>query len=119
MIDPNALSLVAQGLRQSIADGIALDISQVLIGNPAVGATQAENQSGLQFLNLFFFRVDYGGFPASTQDDPIYLRLFCLMTAFGNDETDGDNTVTAGENDLRLVGNVIAHMHQSPIIPCQ
>ena len=116
MIDPNALSLVAQGLRESIASGISLDISQILIGNPAVGASTAENQSGLQFLNLFFFRVDYGGYPSSTQTDPIYLRLFCLMTAFGNDETDGDNTVTAGENDLRLVGNVIAHMHQSPII---
>ena len=117
MIDPNALSLVAQGLRDSLAQGLDLDSSQILIGNPAVGASTAENQTGLQFLNLFFFRVDYGGFPASaTSDEPIYLRMFCLMTAFGNDETDGDNTVTAGENDLRLVGGVMAHMHQSPII---
>lgn len=117
MIDANAISLVAQGLRTSLAQGLSIDSSQVLIGSPASNATTAQNQTGLQYLNLFFFRADYGGYsPSAGFDDPIYLRVFCLITAFGNDETDGELTVTAGENDLRLVGGVAAHLHQAPVI---
>jgi hypothetical protein len=44
------------------------------------------------------------------------LRLFCLVTPFGVDEDDNGNTIGAGENELRLMGETIRLFHEMPIL---
>ena len=118
MIPVSSMSITARYLRQILADNIEdVNINNIYISNPK--DLTIDNTE--QCLNLFFYRVDYGGYPADgTPDDPIYIKMFCLITALGADETigEGDNqeTITAGENDLRLIGEVIHALHENPII---
>ena len=113
----NALSLAARALRARLAAYLALPEGQILIGNPATAAELISGQGGKQFLNLFFYRVELSGHPAdATSDDPTYVRVECLITAFGNDEGAAAERVTAGENDLRLIGSVVACLHEAPVL---
>jgi hypothetical protein len=62
---------------------------------------------------LFFYRIEPGGFDADAHpNDPWRVRMFCLITAFGILE-DG---VTAGENELRLLGEVLRIFHETPVL---
>ena len=82
----------------------------VTIGAP--GANLAASNSS-NTLNLFFYRFEPGGFgPEPAPDEPWLLRLHCLVTAFGVLE----NQVSAGENDLRLLGEVIRVFHEKPVL---
>src|SRR5205814_1645176 len=67
-------------------------------------------------LNLFFYRVEYDGYPADgTSEDPFYVRAYCLLTAFclHGIETNG---LSAGEKDLRLIGGAMHWLHANPFI---
>jgi hypothetical protein len=64
-------------------------------------------------LNLFFYNVSYDGYPADgSSEDPFYVRLYCLITAVGAK----NGSPSAGENDLRLIGEVMRVLHQQPVI---
>jgi hypothetical protein len=45
--------------------------------------------------------------------------VFCLITALGATETVGSSAISAGENDLRLVGGVMKRLHERPILSLQ
>ena len=118
MIPVSSMSVTARYLRQILADNITdVNVNNIYISNPkdlSVDTTE-------QCLNLFFYRVDYSGYPADgTPDNPFYVKMFCLITALGADTTEGEGenqeTITAGENDLRLIGEVIHVLHENPII---
>lgn len=65
-------------------------------------------------LNLFFYRFEPSAFQASAYPgDPWRVRLFCMITAFGVDE-DG---IAAGENELRLLGEILRIFREAPIMP--
>jgi len=116
-MDATAISLAARALRTRLASSLSLVEGNIFIGLPSVATKGAEGQTGKQFLNVFIFRIEHGGYPTdATNSDPIYVRLHCLITAFGNDEQNGNNSISAGENDLRLIGGVVAALHEHPTL---
>lgn len=115
MLDPSSLSVAARALRSHIGAAMSLPETQILIGHPNL--TAGGTDGAKQFLNLFFYRVEHGAHPPDgTTDDPFYLRFYCLVTAFGAQETLNGTSISAGENDLRLVGGAMQGLHQNPIL---
>lgn len=118
MIPVSSFSVAARHLRQTLADNITdVDVNHIYITNPK----DLDADKSQQSLNLFFYRVEYSGYPADGKlDDPFYARMHCLITALGVDETIGrgpdKDTISAGENDLRLISEVMRVLHQNPII---
>ena len=118
-MEANAISTAARNLRAYLATQLVISEDNLLIGHPTLAATTAEANPGDQFINLFFFRVEHGGYPADAgNSDPFYVRLYCLITAFGNNETGDDGTITisAGENELRMMGGLMAQLHANPVL---
>jgi len=109
----SSLSQVCRGIATFVAD--RLQASQhnihVRIGNPA-DAAPGESETNHR-VNLFFYRVEPEGFgPSPAPDETWRLRLSCLVTAFGVQE----DQVSAGENDLRLLGGVLGIFHEQPVL---
>jgi len=102
---------------RSIADFVSSKLAaaqnhiQVRIGNPA-SAAPAQGDSDHR-INLFFYRVEPNAFgPAPAPNETWLLRLHCLITSFAVEE----DKVSAGENDLRLLGSVLSAFHERPIL---
>ncbi|HEV8579147.1 MAG TPA: DUF4255 domain-containing protein [Thermoanaerobaculia bacterium] len=114
------MALPASSLSQvcrSIADFVSNRLEaaqrniQVRIGSPA-SAAPAQNDTDHR-VNLFFYRIEPNGFgPAAAPDETWLLRLSCLVTTFGVEE----DQISAGENDLRLLGGVLSAFHERPIL---
>lgn len=120
MAVPSALSIAARALRTHLAGAVGLPESQILIGHPNQAVKDVEGETNKQFLNLFFYRLDYGAAPVDGDaDDPFFLRVYCLITALGTKETSGTTTISAGENDLRLIGGVMKRLHERPTLMLQ
>ena len=114
---PLPVSSLSQVCR-SIADFLSARLEaaqnhiQVHIGSPAAAAPTASND-GDHRVNLFFYRIEPNGFgPAADPDQTWMLRLHCLITSFGVDE----DQISAGENDLRILGGVLSAFHEQPIL---
>lgn len=124
MLPIGSLSEAAYGLRQLLVARITdfeSDIGRIRIGHPGANLKELE-QSTENGLNLFFYHVDYDGYPTDgTADSPFYVRLYCLITAVCQkmDKTDPDNIsgrdIGKGENELRLIGEVMRVLHQQPV----
>jgi len=124
MLEIGSLSEAAYGLRQLLVARIAdlEDISQVRIGHPQASLPLLDKEPG-GCLNLFFYHVSYDGYPADGgADNPFYIRLYCLITAIGHelkkDETGNTSgrDISKGENELRLVGEVMTVLHENPVL---
>ena len=115
MVAPSSLSIVCEHIRQFVRTGVnapanGLDVS--------VGAPAAIDAGGEHHLNLFFYRFEPSGFEAGARPDaPWRIRMFCMVTPFGIDEPSDGATVPAGENDMRMLGDVMRVFHQTPILP--
>lgn len=108
--DPSPLSVVAGALRQMLHETTGVDESLVLVGHPKSSIARSADKSRL---NLFFYRVDSGAYPADgSPDNRLFVRLFCLITPFAV----ADNTMTDGEIELRLAGAAMQAMHQHPML---
>ncbi|ATB39026.1 hypothetical protein CYFUS_004465 [Cystobacter fuscus] len=100
---------VAEFVRESFrAQGFT---PRVLIGTPAEAVTDASSSE--HRINLFFHRFE----PSLVGPDVLpgqswYIRVHCLVTAFAVVE----DSVSAGENDLRLLGEVIRFFHEKPLM---
>jgi hypothetical protein len=109
----SSLSQVCRSIADFLANRLeaAQNNIQVRIGSPASAAPiQGDNEHRV---NLFFYRVEPNGFgPAAAPDETWMLRLSCLVTAFGVEE----DLISAGENDLRLLGSVLSVFHERPIL---
>jgi hypothetical protein len=109
----SSVSQVCRSLAQRLSAGInGADRSRidVLLGTPSAAAP-AETD-GNHRLNLFFFRFEPSGFDAAVLPGETWLlRMHCLATPFCVDET----PVPAGENDLRVIGEVLRHFHEDPV----
>lgn len=109
----SALSIACRWVANHVKEGLTRDGNevQVSIGTPADAAPDAGATD--QRVNLFFYRVEPSGFyPDRTPQDPWLIRLHCLVTAFGVME---DGT-SAGEIDLRMLGEVIRLFHETPVL---
>src|SRR5688572_6826839 len=82
---------------------------RVMIGSPAEAAKIEDEHR----INLFFYLVEPNGFGDVAPNEVWRVRLQCLITAFGIAE----GSISAGENDLRLLGEVLRTFHESPILP--
>lgn len=115
MLPVSAISDAATRLRTLLIGNIddLADLNQVKIGHPK--ETLATMVSDLNSVNLFFYRVGYDGYPADgTSDNPFYVRLYCLVTAVGATPT--DSGPSTGENDLRLIGEIMRVLHEHPLV---
>src|SRR5262245_48569897 len=109
----STLSQVCKSISDFLSDRLeaAQNHIQVCIGNPASAAALQEDDK--HRVNLFFYRVEPNGFgPAAAPDETWLLRLFCLVTSFAAEE----EQISAGENDLRLLGGVLSAFHERPIL---
>lgn len=103
---------------RSIADFLALRLNanansiRVLIGTPAVAAPGPSVNE--HRVNLFFYRIEPSGFFPDVAPDEIWrVRIHCMVTPFGRTE----GQISAGENDLRLLGEIVRVFHETPILP--
>lgn len=114
MLPVSALSNGANNLRNLLLGNIddLIDIKQIKIGHPK--DTLEEMKKDLNNLNLFFYNVTYDGYPADgLSTDPFYVKLHCLITPVGAKK---EGSASPGENDLRLIGEVMRVLHEHPII---
>lgn len=119
MLPVSALSNTANVLRDLFLQEIDdLDaVAQIKIGNPEDTFADLKNTEK-NGLNLFFYSVKYDGYPADgLSSNPFYVRLFCLITAVGFQSQNSEGgTISKGENDLRLIGEVMNVLHKHPLI---
>lgn len=115
MLPVSALSDAANKLRSLLLAQIddLDDAKRIKIGHPKDTFEEIEKVKDKNQLNLFFYNVGYDGTPADgSSEDPFYVRLHCLITAVGAK----NGSPSAGENDLRLIGEVMRVLHQHPVI---
>ena len=113
---PLPLSSLSRVCR-SVADFVGTELEasthsvRVLLGSPAEAAKDAETEHRV---NLFFYLVEPSGFTFGLDPGESWLlRLHCLITPFGAAES----PVSAGENDLRLLGEILRVFHEKPVLP--
>lgn len=110
-VPASSLSIICTSISDFVHNGLNAAVNHILvtIGAPATVASEDDEQR----INLFFYRFEPCGFNADVRPDEIWrLRLFCLITAFGIEE----DTVSAGENDLRMLGEVIRIFREQPVL---
>jgi len=117
VIPVSSFSIAARQLKQLLGKNISdIETDAITISNPKKLSDPPEHS-----INLFFYQIDYSGFPADVSSmNPFYVRIHCLISAFGISDTIGhgqnSETISAAENDLRLVGEVMRVLHQNPVI---
>jgi len=124
MLAIGSLSEAAFSLRRKLVDnisGLDNDISRIKIGHPGSNLKELED-SDENGLNLFFYHINYDGYPADGgADDPFYVRIYCLITAIGHNikKTVPSNMegrdISKGENELRLIGEVMSVLHRHAV----
>lgn len=112
---PSSLSILCKSVLDFVSTGLKdLDDNvEVVMGAPAEALKGDKNR-----VNLFFHRFEPSGFQSDLQpDEPWWIRLHCLVTAFGVTESNvnGDG-VSAGEFELRLIGHVMRLFHETPVL---
>jgi len=108
----SSLSRVCRAIADFVSVGLDASANsiQVMIGSPASAAPAATDTN--HRVNLFFYRIEPAGFfTGDTPGDPWWVRLHCLVTGFGVEE----EQISAGENDLRLLGEVMRLFHETPV----
>lgn len=106
----SSLSIICASVRDFVRlgiDAVGNNIN-VLIGAPAEIVEEGEHR-----VSMFFYRFEPGGFQANAHpQDPWSIRLFCMITAFGIE----DDGVPAGENDLRILGEIVRVFREAPVL---
>lgn len=102
---------------RSIADFIQSSFTasghpiQARLGTPA--AAQPANTDTEHRLNLFFHRFEPMGLGShELPNQTFWIRIYCIITAFAVDE----DRISAGESDLRLIGEVLRLFHETPVL---
>lgn len=116
MTAPNhsSLSSVCRGIADFVKDEIDFgDASvDVVIGNPENAEPSNQGNNNNHQINLFFYKFQPSGFqPDVMPGENWLLRCHCMITPFAVDE---DNK-SAGEIDLRLLGEVMRLFHEQPV----
>ncbi|MDW8323761.1 MAG: Pvc16 family protein [Burkholderiales bacterium] len=110
---PSSLAQVCRRLADDLSEGINGTTTtriSVLLGTPAAAAPADSDND--HRLNLFFFRFEASGLqPDVLPGETWLLRAHCLVTPFCVDEP----PLSAGENDLRAIGEVMRHFHERPV----
>jgi hypothetical protein len=115
----NSISTLCRAVRDHLAAEFNGQDVDVVLGTPAANAPGANDSNAKNTVVLFFHRFGPSGFGTDTTPaDQWRIRLHCLITAFGIDESGpGDEKRSAGENELWLIGEVIRAFHETPVLP--
>jgi hypothetical protein len=106
----SALSVAVVAFLRTALDAGVHDV-KLLVGPPAEGVSIDQDK---QRLSLFFYRLEPSGATYGLDpDEPWPLRVHLLVTALGVPQ----DSVSAGENDLRLLGEVVRAFHEAPVLP--
>jgi len=111
----SSLSVVCSAIYTFVHGGVgaAANSIKVSMGAPAEVSDNDEEHR----LNLFFYRFEPGGFEAAVHpNDPWRVRIFCMISAFGADDSADVGGATAGENALRMIGEVIRIFRERPVM---
>lgn len=109
----SAISQACKSVRDLVSDRLESNGEglHVLMGTPAEAAPSSSTSD--HTVNLFFHRISPAGFGSHAgPGDPWLVRLHCLITAFAT----AGNNISAGENDLRLIGEVVRLFHETPVL---
>ncbi|MDF2177349.1 DUF4255 domain-containing protein [Aliiglaciecola sp. CAU 1673] len=107
----SSLSTICTAVGDFVRSGVNAAANNITVSLAAPAEVAADNAQ--HRINLFFYRFEPSGFQSALRpDEPWRIRLYCLVTGFGIDE---DN-ISAGENDLRLLGEVMRLFHEQPIL---
>lgn len=116
-VPTSSLAQVCMQVRDVISTGIQAQARgiEVTLGAPAViGGMDNPTE---HHLNLFFYRFEPSGFQPDAQPDlPWRMRMFCMITPFGIVESDAGQTISAGENDMRILSETMRVLHETPIL---
>lgn len=110
MVTPTTLSMAARALRTHIATNTDLEETNVLLGHPA--SVQILNGTD-PYLSVYFFSV----YPAANSADirpkeRLDTIVHCIVTPLAKNPTSSASQITSGEEDLRILGQVMACMHE-------
>lgn len=111
--DHSSLSTVCRAIADFVKDEIDFGEAtvNVTLGNPENGEPTGQGNSG-HGINLFFYRFEPSGFQSGVLPGETWMvRGHCLITPFGVDE----GQKSAGEIDLRLLGEIMRLFHEQPI----
>jgi hypothetical protein len=114
---PSALSVAANAVVHSIDTHFRKNGAPVHVfaDTPANSAKRAAPD--LHVINLFFYRIAASGFHAAQgAQDPLMMRLNCLVTPFCKDISDEETLITSGEAELRILGEVVRLFHEHPVL---
>jgi len=108
----STISATVEALRAHVQSRLQAGVGDdptVLAGNPIDAVP--DGAAARQTVNLFVHRFEtWAHDPGVTPGRTLRLRLSCLVTAFGLNA----EGVSAGQNDLRLLGEVIRIIHEEP-----
>lgn len=88
----------------------------ITIGAPGVIYDAADLKNAL---NLFFYRFEPFGFAADAlPGETQYIKVFCIITAFGVDidSSPGSIDASAGFNELRMLSEVMRLFQEQPVM---
>ncbi len=113
-IGASSLSILCLAIENFIREGLNATENNidVTLGAPAVAVNATPKMNRI---NLFFNRFEPSGYAGNGDPgEPWLLRLFCMITAFGED--DNAENISAGEFELRIIGEVIRLFHETPVL---
>lgn len=109
----STLSRVCRSVSDFVSDGLDAANHSIHVTLGAPGGAPVSQTVDYHRVNLFFYRIDPFGFDSDgLPGETGWIRLHCLVTAFGLLE---DN-ISVGENDLRLLGEVMRLFHETPVL---
>ncbi|MCG8551560.1 MAG: DUF4255 domain-containing protein [Desulfobacterales bacterium] len=113
-LNPSGLSEAVLALRRLLGQHInGIDENRINIGAPK--QTQDELTGSDQQLSIFVYNAQISPNTADVHPlDTPTVRLHCLITPFG--VADAEANISAGENELRLMGEVLRVMHENPSV---
>jgi len=109
----SSISVVCNAVYEFVRTGVGAAANGITVTMGAPARVADDNDSPPHRINLFFYRFEPSGFESAAHpNDPWRIRLYCLISAFGIDE----GAVQAGENDLRMLGEIIRIFRERPVL---
>ncbi|MBT8341114.1 MAG: DUF4255 domain-containing protein [Desulfatitalea sp.] len=112
MMEASTLSMAARGLRLHLEHKTELPAADIGFGHPA--STLFSGTESPTF-SIYFYKVFSAG---NNSDDhpgrPLDVKAHCVLTPLSKKSANGDNGISPGEKDLRILGQVMACMHKHP-----
>ncbi|WP_185962227.1 Pvc16 family protein [Palleronia caenipelagi] len=109
----SSLAMAADRISETIET--ALTDIKVVVDTPSAAQKTADRAPNHHYLNVFFYRIAPSAVhTAQTMDDPLFLRVFALLTPFPR-STQQNNAEDYPA--LRILGEVVRFFHENPVGP--